>query len=258
MTATDGVPMPSSPQPRPAQPPALQLDGVTSGYGRTTVLRGISLQVPAGSITALLGPNGAGKSTLLKTASGLIRPTAGRIHLDGEDVTTTAPHQRARRGLCHIPEGRGIFRSLSVRENLVLQSSSRTGGDATEEALTVFPILKERLRQIAGTLSGGQQQMLALTRAYLSDPRLVLVDEASLGLAPLVVDEIFEFLANTASRGTALLIVDQFVIRALSLASTAYVLQRGELVFSGTSDELGQTDVYEQYLGSHRGTSEEA
>ena len=258
MTAAASVPMPSSPQPWPARPPALQLDDVTSGYGRTTVLRGISLQVPAGSITALLGPNGAGKSTLLKTASGLIRPTAGRIHLGGEDVTTTAPHERARRGLCHIPEGRGIFRSLSVRENLVLQSSSKTDDDATEKALTVFPILKERLRQIAGTLSGGEQQMLALTRAYLSDPRLVLVDEASLGLAPLVVDEIFEFLANTASRGTALLIVDQFVIRALSLASTAYVLQRGELVFSGTSDELEQANVYEQYLGSHRGTSEEA
>ncbi|MGD9796417.1 MAG: ABC transporter ATP-binding protein, partial [Acidimicrobiia bacterium] len=169
---------------------ALELRGVSSGYGHTTILRNVDLQVPAGSVTALLGPNGAGKTTLLKTVSGLIKPSSGSVHLGGADVSSFAPNKRAGMGLCHIPEGRGIFRSLTVKENLQLQASPGDEEAAQERAIAAFPILGERLGQRAGTLSGGQQQMLAMARAYARDPKLILVDEASLGLAPLLVVEI--------------------------------------------------------------------
>ena len=229
---------------------ALELRGVTAGYAGTTVLRNIDLVVPVGSVTALLGPNGAGKSTLLKVASGLIRPMSGSVHLDGADVSRLAPHRRALLGLCHIPEGRGVFRSLTVRENLRLQAAPGNEEDAIERCIAAFPILGERIGQVAGTLSGGQQQMLAMCRAYARSPRLVLVDEASLGLAPIVVDEIFAFLATITATGSSLLIVDQFVSRALALASIAYLLARGEITFAGTAAELRDGDVFQRYLGS--------
>ncbi|MCU1366183.1 MAG: branched-chain amino acid transporter ATPase [Ilumatobacteraceae bacterium] len=228
---------------------ALELRDVTAGYSGTTVLRNIDLAIPVGVVTALLGPNGAGKSTLLKTVSGLIRPTSGSVHLDGVDVSKFAPFQRAALGLCHIPEGRGVFRSLTVRENLRLQAQPGTEAEATERCIAAFPILGERIGQIAGTLSGGQQQMLAMCRAYARSPRLVLVDEASLGLAPIVVDEIFTFLATITAEGSSLLIVDQFVSRALAMASTAYLLARGEIAFAGTSAELRDGDMFQRYLG---------
>ena len=230
---------------------ALSMKGITSGYGTTTIVRNIDLTIEAGSVTALLGPNGAGKSTLLKTMSGLIRPMSGSVMIDGNDVSSLAPNKRANLGLCHIPEGRGIFPSMTVKENLELQAKPGEQSIAIEKGIAAFPILGERLMQRAGTMSGGQQQMLSMARAYTQNPRVILVDEGSLGLAPIVVDEIFSFLAGVAAAGAALLIVDQFVARALALATSAYVMTRGEIVFAGTSAELQRSDVFERYLGTH-------
>ena len=230
---------------------ALSMKGITSGYGTTTIVRNIDLNIKAGSVTALLGPNGAGKSTLLKTMSGLIRPMSGSVLIDGHDVSSLAPNKRANLGLCHIPEGRGIFPSMTVKENLELQAKPGEQSIAIEKGIAAFPILGERLMQRAGTMSGGQQQMLSMARAYTQNPRVILVDEGSLGLAPIVVDEIFSFLAGVAAAGAALLIVDQFVARALALATSAYVMTRGEIVFAGTSAELQRSDVFERYLGTH-------
>lgn len=228
---------------------ALELSGLRAGYHRSEVLRDVDLVVPEGSVVALLGANGAGKTTMLKTISGLLTPTAGTVTMFGTDITRDSPAKRTGRGLCHIPEGRGVFRSLTVRENLQLQSIPGQSRDATDLAIESFPILGERLSQRAGTLSGGQQQMLAMARAYVQNPRLVLVDEASLGLAPLIVDEIFSFLKSITERGASLLIVDQFVARALEMSSRAYVLNRGVIAFDGTSEELRDEDVFERYLG---------
>ena len=233
-----------------AAPPALELRDISGGYGHTTVLRGVNLTVPAASVTALLGPNGAGKTTLLKTISGLLQPASGSVVVAGEDVTTLRPARRTARGMCHIPEGRGVFRGLTVRDNLIMQSAKGSEAQAMERATEVFPILGNRLQQTAGTLSGGEQQMLAMARAYVREPTLILVDEASLGLAPLIVGAIFEFLHQLAQKGVALLIVDQFVTRALAMADTAYILGRGEITYSGTADELMGRDVFKEYLGN--------
>jgi branched-chain amino acid transport system ATP-binding protein len=229
--------------------PALVVRGICSGYGHTEVVRDVDLVVAGGAVVALLGPNGAGKTTLLKTISGLIRPTAGTVELFGEDVTTASSVKRTKRGMCHVPEGRGIFRSLTVRENLELQARAGEERLAVERAVAAFPILGERLQQQAGTMSGGQQQMLAMARAYVQKPRLVLVDEASLGLAPVVVDDIFAFLESLTKEGASLLIVDQFVARALELASMAYVLNRGSIAYAGTAAQLRDGDMFERYLG---------
>jgi branched-chain amino acid transport system ATP-binding protein len=232
------------------QQPALVVSGLEAGYGTTQVLRDVSLRVATGEVTALVGPNGAGKSTLLRTIAGLLPATKGTVQLLGADVTKKAAHRRFAAGLCLVPEGRGIFRSLTVRENLILQSTKGEEDVAIERATDAFPILRERLGQTAGTLSGGQQQMLAMAAAYVRSPRLVLVDEASLGLAPLVVDEIFDFLAELPARGTSLLVVDQFVTRALQLAATAYVLRQGEVVYSGSAQDLLDGDLFSHYTGS--------
>jgi branched-chain amino acid transport system ATP-binding protein len=238
------------PTPPGPTPDALVLEGVTAGYGSTTVLRDVSLRVPAGEVTALLGPNGAGKTTLLRTISGFVPTTGGRIRMYGQEVGRMRPDRRAGLGLCHVPEGRGIFRGLTVRENLLMQAGRGTEADSIERAVSAFAILGDRLAQRAGTLSGGQQQMLAMAAAYVRDPSLVIVDEASLGLAPIVVDEIFTFLADRASGGAALLIVDQFVARALAMATSAYVLQRGTVVYSGSAADLLDGDLFERYLGA--------
>jgi branched-chain amino acid transport system ATP-binding protein len=229
--------------------PALELADVTSGYGNSAVLHGVSLRVSAGSVVALLGANGAGKTTLLRTAAGLNPVSRGRIGVFGADVTPESPARRARRGLCLISEGRAVFRSLSVRDNLVLQARRGGTAEAVEKATEAFPVLGRRLGQTAGSLSGGEQQMLALARAYTTDPRVVLVDEPSLGLAPQVVETVFGFLARLAARGTALLVVDQFIGQALELADHAYVLAQGELTFAGTPAQLRSGDVFEKYLG---------
>jgi branched-chain amino acid transport system ATP-binding protein len=243
--------VPSSSDVSPGSGSAISVENVTSGYGHTTILRNVSIQVPTGSVTALLGPNGAGKTTLLKTISGLIKPNSGTIHLDGSDVTAMAPNQRAALGLCHIPEGRGIFRRLTVKQNLLLQSAKGEEEKAIALASEAFPILGKRINQLAGTLSGGEQQMLAIARTYVKEQRFILVDEASLGLAPLLVDSIFEFLHRLVEeRKVSLLIVDQFVQRALAMASTAYILRHGEIAFSGSAEQLRNQDVFAEYLGT--------
>ncbi len=229
--------------------PILELTDITAGYGDTVVLRDVSLRVGPSSVVALLGPNGAGKTTLLRTASGFITPSGGRVHFAGADVTGHAAHTLAKAGLCHLPEGRGIFPSLSVRDNLVLQSPRGAVDQSIEMAATTFPILGRRLGQTAGSLSGGEQQMLALVRAYVSNPKLVVVDEASLGLAPLMVDQIFDALRRIVAGGASLLIVEQYVTRALDLADTAYLLSRGQVVFAGPASELDGEGVFERYLG---------
>ena len=227
---------------------ALHLERLTIGYGGSAVVHEVTLEVPKGAAIALLGPNGAGKSTLLRAAAGLLKPMSGRIVLDGEDVTRARVDERTRRGLCHIPDGRGVFPSLTVRENIVLQSDRGRHEEALQQATDAFPALGSRLKQLAGTLSGGEQQMLALSRAYVSDPRVVLVDEVSLGLAPVIVDQLFEFLASLLSRGTALLIVEQYVSRALALAAEVYVLSRGRIVLRTASNEVSEAELFERYL----------
>ena len=184
-------------------PPVLELRDIDAGYGEATVLRGVSMAVPASGALAVLGANGAGKTTLLRVASGLLAPRAGRVLLDGVDVTRRRTGERVRRGLCHIPDPRGIFPSLTVRENLLLQAPSGAAAGSIDVAVETFPRLGQRLGQTAGTLSGGEQQMLALARAYVRRPRVVLLDEVSMGLAPNLVDEIYAFLARLAEIASA-------------------------------------------------------
>jgi branched-chain amino acid transport system ATP-binding protein len=250
MTSSVQQPASSNGSVNVAQSPALELREVTGGYGQTTVLRDVSIMVPASGVTALLGPNGAGKTTLLKTVSGFLRPSSGAIRLFGDDMTGVAPYRRFEAGLCHVPEGRGVFRSLTVRENLIMQSRKGEEAEAISQACEVFPALGRRIGNVAGTLSGGEQQMLAMATAYIRSPRLIMVDEASLGLAPLVVDQIFKFMEKVAHEGKALLIVDQFATRALALADTAYVLSRGSVTYSGSAKELGQAELLSQYMGT--------
>lgn len=228
----------------------LELTGVDAGYRGTTVLRGVDLAVPPHSVVALLGANGAGKTTLLRVASGLLAPSSGRLVLDGGDVTGLPPHRLVERGVCHVPEGRGVFPSLTVRDNLLLQSPVGQEAEATELAVSAFPRLGERLDQLAGTMSGGEQQMLALARAYVQNPRFVLLDEVSMGLAPNIVDVIFEFLAVLASSGAALLLVEQYVTRALEVADYVYLLSRGEVAFQGEPCELDAEALAEEYVGA--------
>lgn len=226
----------------------LELRDVSAGYGDHAVLRGVNLVVPDDAVVALLGPNGAGKTTLLRVATGLLRPTAGSVHLDGIEVTRWAPHRLAARGVCLVPEGRGIFRTLTVGDNLRLQAP---GGDqaCVADARAAFPRLAERTDQVAGTMSGGEQQMLALVHAFVSDPSFVLLDEVSMGLAPTIVDEIFNRLGRLARSGAGLLLVEQYVTRALELADYVYILNKGRVVFSGESDEVDEDDVLASYFG---------
>jgi len=247
---------PYAPQPPnrpvvPAVPIVLQFDRVRAGYGTTTVLRDVSFQVRAGQVVALLGPNGAGKTTVLRTATGIIRPTAGSVRLDDIDVSKQAPHRRAARGLCLIPEGRGVFKSLTVRENLRLQvpAGGSKPDDAIDRALTVFPALTGRMNVPAGHLSGGQQQMLSLARAYVTDPRVILLDEVSMGLAPRVVDEMFHALRTLAATGTAMLIVEQYVTRAMAMADSVVLLNKGTITYDGPPSQLDEQAVLQGYLG---------
>ena len=227
-----------------------ELRGIRAGYGSTVVLRDVDLGVPPSSVVALLGPNGAGKTTLLRAATGLIPLWQGQLLLDGVDVTRQPPHQLAAAGICHVPEGRGIFPGLSVRENLLLHAAPGEEEAALTRATTVFPVLGSRLGQVAGTLSGGEQQMLALSRAYVRRPRVVLLDEVSMGLAPKVVDAIFKFLAVLKGEGASLLLVEQYVTRALALADYVYLLNKGEVGFRGEPSELDHAGVFLEYLGA--------
>jgi branched-chain amino acid transport system ATP-binding protein len=228
----------------------LELRSITSGYSGSVAIRNVSIEVADSSVVALLGPNGAGKSTTLRVASGVMRPTKGHVLLDGKDITKMSPFRRARLGVCHLPEGRGVFPSLSVQDNLTLFVPKGREGESFEQATVTFPILRERRKQQAGTLSGGQQQILSLARAYVVRPRIVLVDEASLGLAPRIVDEIFSFLTRLAGEGVALLMVEQYVTRALAMAHRVYVMQKGEVVFGGRSTELDAERLFDMYAGA--------
>lgn len=226
----------------------LELRDVHAGYDGHPVLHGVDLRVPQGSVVALLGPNGAGKSTLLRVASGELKPTSGRVVLHEKEVTKWPPHRRARAGLCHVPEGRGVFPSLSVSENIRLQGHSGVA-EPIAVAVGALPMLADRLDQTAGTMSGGQQQALALARAYVSEPSVVLVDEPSMGLAPKIVDEVFEHLGALAASGASLLLVEQYVTRALALADYVYVLQKGRVAFVGEPRELDDSQLKAAYLG---------
>jgi branched-chain amino acid transport system ATP-binding protein len=230
-----------------------ELKGICAGYDTGQVLTDVDLVVPDNSVVALIGPNGAGKTTLLRVASGLLKPTSGSVCIDGEDVTGRAPHQMAQRGICHVPEGRGIFPALSVADNIRLQAPPDVDRKAVASVTKVFPRLGERLGQLAGTMSGGEQQMLALAHAYVSNANLVLLDEVSMGLAPKVLDEIFGYLRRLASQGTSLLLVEQYVARALELCDYVYILNRGRITFAGEPSEVGEDIVLESYLGALAG-----
>jgi len=232
----------------------LELTNLHVSYGAIAALRGVDLHVDQGEIVTLIGGNGAGKTTTLKTISALLKPTDGTITFDGQSIAGVAPHKLVARGLSHVPEGRGTFSNLTVKENLRLGAYTRRdkAGIAhdLDEVLTLFPRLKERLAQVAGTLSGGEQQMLAIGRALLAKPRLLLLDEPSLGLAPQLVRLIFDIIRQINSRGTTVLLVEQNANMALAIAHRAYVLQSGQIVKQGVARELLQDpDVKKAYLG---------
>jgi branched-chain amino acid transport system ATP-binding protein len=214
---------------------ALSLQGVRAGYGPVEVLHGVDLDVPQGALTALLGPNGAGKTTLLSTIAGLVRIRGGDIVWGGGSLRGVGPHRRARAGILLVPERRGVFPELSVRDNLEVFAGSRKDWDV---ALDAFPILRERLAQPAGLMSGGEQQMLAMSRALLREPQLLLLDEISFGLAPRITRQLFGVVGDLARAGTTVLLVEQHLSDALRLADVVYVLSRGEVVFAGEPGEL--------------------
>jgi branched-chain amino acid transport system ATP-binding protein len=236
----------------------LKLDNVTSGYGKFVVLRNVDLTVQPGQVVALLGANGAGKTTLLRTAAGLLKPGKGQVCVHGTDMTRRGAADREQAGLCLIPEGRGVFKNLTVLENLRLFIRGRGDDPALDRAFEAFPILASRRRQRAGTLSGGEQQMLALSRAIVTKPSVVLVDEVSMGLAPLIVDRIFEALQGLARQGTALLLVEQYVERALAMADLVYTIKRGTVMRAGAPAELDTSALIAEYLGSEADPQHEA
>jgi len=232
----------------------LEVSGLRVDYGGIQALRGVSLEVPEGQVVALIGANGAGKTTTLRAISRMLRPSAGTVRFLGEDVTRLESHQLVARGMAHAPEGRGIFLNLTVRENLELGAYLRRdragiAADA-ERNYALFPILAERRDQVSGTLSGGEQQMLAVARALMSRPKLLLLDEPSLGLAPQVVQRIFQVLRDVSASGVSLLLVEQNAHKALQLAHRAYVLETGNIVMTGTGQELlASPEVRKAYLG---------
>ena len=227
----------------------LQLDQINAGYGRVQILYGVSVTVAAGEIVALIGPNGAGKSTLLRAATGMIRLTGGRVRLGDRDLSRASIEDIARAGISHVPEGRRLFPGLTVRDNLRL-GAWRTRDDDPGPVLELFPRLRERLDQIAGSLSGGEQQMCAIGRALMSRPDFLLIDELSLGLAPVLVDEIMSRLTQISATGTGVLLVEQDAGHALEIAQRAYVLENGRITLDGPSaDLLADPRVRAAYLG---------
>lgn len=237
----------------------LQVESLYAGYGTSQVLVGTSLRVRQGLLVALIGPNGAGKTTTLRAISGIVRPTAGRIAIDGQEVQGMAAARIARLGVAHAPEGRRVFGPLSVEDNLLLGGyghlplffgfRGKAAADL-ERVYGLFPRLKERCRQSAGTLSGGEQQMLAIGRALMANPKVLLLDEPSMGLAPVIVDEVFAIIRKLKESGITLLLVEQAARRALEVADYAYVMERGGIVLEGSPDELQKNErVLAAYLG---------
>jgi branched-chain amino acid transport system ATP-binding protein len=229
---------------------ALELRDVRAGYRDSQVLHGVTLSVRQSTVVTLLGPNGAGKTTLLKVASGLLRSASGTLCLRGTEITRRPAHDVAKAGVCHIPEGHGIYPSLSVRENISLFSPVQRPSELIDLAVDAFPALGKRLGQRAGTLSGGEQQMLALSRAYVGSPTVVLLDELSMGLAPKLVDEIFRSILKLKERQVSLLLVEQYVDRALEVADYVYVLNRGRVQADGHVKEFSRERVVSSYLGA--------
>ncbi len=234
--------------------PILQVENLRVSYGAIEALRGVSLEVLPGQVVALIGANGAGKTTTLRAVSGMLRPAGGVVRLLGEVVTGLPSHRLVARGMAHAPEGRGIFLNLTVLENLELGAYLRKDQGAVradlEKNFTLFPVLAERRGQVAGTLSGGEQQMLAVARALMSRPRLLLLDEPSLGLAPQIVERIFGVLRDVNASGVAMLLVEQNAHKALQLAHRAYVLETGEVAMTGSGKELlASPEVRKAYLG---------
>jgi branched-chain amino acid transport system ATP-binding protein len=234
--------------------PALRVQDLTAGYGGLPALHGVSLEVRRGEIVALVGANGAGKSTLLRAVAGLLEPRAGRIDLEGRRIDGRAAHEIVRSGIAYVPEGRHLFGRLTVLDNLLLGAFThrdpRARARGLDEVTALFPVLKDRARQLAGTLSGGEQQMLAIARGLMSRPRLLLLDEPSLGIAPKLVARIYEALAAINRAGLTLLLVEQNVRAALACASRAYILQTGRMVREGPSAELLGSDLVRRaFLG---------
>jgi branched-chain amino acid transport system ATP-binding protein len=232
----------------------LELDRLSVSYGSMRALSEVSLVVPEGCVVALLGANGAGKTTTLRAISGLVRGDGGRIHFAGREIGRAAPHAISTMGVVHVPEGRGIFRSLSVAENLAMASYAGIGvrsASIIDESVAIFPVLGQRLGQLAGTLSGGEQQMLALARALVARPRLLMLDEISMGLAPLITAELFRKIKEAAAGGTSMLLVEQYVEAALDLADYGYVLEKGRVVDMGEPADLrASAALTDAYLGA--------
>ena len=232
----------------------LEIDAIDVYYGELRALRGVSLSLQEGEIVALLGANGAGKSTTLKTISGLLKPSPGRIRFQGVEITSLSPHQIVQKGIAHAPEGRAVVPHFSVKENLLVGAYTEKRKEKIKEylekALQQFPILKERLRQTAGTLSGGEQQMLSIGRAMMSNPKVLLLDEPSLGLAPLITEQIFRIIQNINRLNTSVLLVEQNAYAALELTHRAYILEVGAIALEGDAAELKNNDeVKKKYLG---------
>jgi len=231
----------------------LVLDDVNTYYGNIHALQGISLTVGRGEIVTLIGANGAGKTTTLKTISGLLHPRRGRVVFEGKDISRTAAHHLVRAGIGHAPEGRRIFGRMTVLENLLMGAFTRdqtTIQPDIERVMDLFPRLRERTNQLGGTLSGGEQQMLAIGRALMSEPRVLLLDEPSLGLSPILVQQVFATIKEINGQGTTILLVEQNALQALSIAHRAYVLQTGRVVLTGPADEVKENEsVRKAYLG---------
>lgn len=231
----------------------LKVEGINVYYGAIHAIKDVSFCVNDGEIVALIGANGAGKSTTLKTLSGLLRSSTGSIEFAGEDIMRVAADKLVARGLAHVPEGRRVFQQMSVEENLEMGAYTRPGSEVApglERVYAHFPRLKERRRQVAGTLSGGEQQMLAMGRALMSSPKLLMLDEPSMGLAPILIEQIFQIVQELHAAGTTILLVEQNAQMALSIASRAYVMETGRITLSGTGDELlHNDDVRRAYLG---------
>jgi branched-chain amino acid transport system ATP-binding protein len=232
----------------------LEIAGLCAGYGDVPVLRGVDLSIAAGSITALIGANGAGKTTLLRAISGIIPSDAGTIHYDGQNIVGMPPHDIVRAGLVQVPEGRRLFPDMTVHENLLVGSSSPAARRKRDQNLAMvfelFPKVRERQSQLAGTLSGGEQQMVAIARSLMASPRLLLLDETSLGLAPIVVDEIFVAVRRLAAQGLTILVVEQNTALALEVADHGYVLEQGHFAIQGVASSLAADPrVRQAYLG---------
>ena len=230
----------------------LKVDNIQVYYGPIQAIKGVSFEVHEGEVVSLIGANGAGKSTILKTISGILRPKSGSVTFLDHDLTKTEAHKIVKMGLAQVPEGRRIFLQMTVRENLEMGAYTQKGvsQDDLQMIYDRFPRLKERYKQIAGTLSGGEQQMLAMGRAMMSHPKLLMLDEPSMGLAPILVNEIFSIIKSFHESGTTVLLVEQNASKALSIADRAYVLETGKIVLSGTGAELAQSEeIKKAYLG---------